>query len=43
MKIPGVQLCLAGIEGRRPLILRFWTDEGISGLGEAALAYGSGA
>nr|WP_281417242.1 mandelate racemase/muconate lactonizing enzyme family protein [Plastoroseomonas hellenica] len=34
---------MAEVDGRRPLILRLWTDDGISGLGEAALAYGIGA
>lgn len=43
MKITRAQIYLASIDGRRPLILRLWTDEGISGLGEAALAYGIGA
>jgi len=29
-------------QGLRPVILRAWTDEGIYGLGEVALAYGTG-
>jgi len=43
MKITRAQIYLAKIDGRTPLILRLWTDDGISGLGEAALAYGIGA
>lgn len=43
MKITRAQIYLAEVDGRRPLILRLWTDAGISGLGEAALAYGIGA
>ncbi len=43
MKITRAQIYLAEVDGRRPLILRLWTDEGICGLGEAALAYGIGA
>ncbi|PZW47147.1 galactonate dehydratase [Humitalea rosea] len=43
MKITRAQIYLTKIDGRTPLILRLWTDEGISGLGEAALAYGIGA
>jgi len=43
MKITRAQIYFTRIDGRTPLILRLWTDEGISGLGEAALAYGIGA
>lgn len=43
MKITRAQIYFTKIDGRTPLILRLWTDEGISGLGEAALAYGIGA
>lgn len=43
MRVTRAQIYLTEIDGRRPLILRLWTDEGIAGLGEAALAYGIGA
>lgn len=43
MKITRAQIYLCAIDGRTPLILRLWTDEGICGLGEAAMAYGIGA
>jgi galactonate dehydratase len=43
VNITRAQIYLAEVDGRRPLILRLWTDDGISGLGEAALAYGIGA
>ncbi|NMJ40722.1 mandelate racemase/muconate lactonizing enzyme family protein [Roseomonas sp. JC162] len=43
MKITRAQIYLCEIDGRRPLILRLWTDDGTQGLGEAALAYGIGA
>ncbi|WP_255448333.1 mandelate racemase/muconate lactonizing enzyme family protein [Telmatospirillum sp. J64-1] len=33
----------AKIDGRNPVIIQAHTDEGVSGLGEAAVAYGSGA
>lgn len=43
MKITGIDIYLAKIDGRSPVIVEMLTDEGISGLGEAALAYGSAA
>lgn len=43
MKVTRAQIYLCEVDGRRPLILRLWTDEGVQGLGEAALAYGIGA
>ncbi|MBB4368298.1 galactonate dehydratase [Bradyrhizobium sp. cir1] len=43
MRITGFNIFKAGIDGRTPVISEALTDEGISGLGEAALAYGSGA
>jgi len=42
MQVTRAQVYLAAIDGRCPVILRLWTDEGICGLGEAALAYGIG-
>jgi len=43
MKVTRAQVYLASVDGRHPVIVRLWTDEGICGLGEAALAYGVGA
>ena len=43
MRITGFNLYKAEINGRTPVIIEALTDEGITGLGEAALAYGSGA
>ncbi|MEN9774853.1 MAG: hypothetical protein RL322_1923 [Pseudomonadota bacterium] len=42
MKLVRAQIYRIEVDGRFPLILRLHTDEGISGLGEAALAYGIG-
>ncbi|HNP63944.1 MAG TPA: mandelate racemase/muconate lactonizing enzyme family protein [Woeseiaceae bacterium] len=42
MKLTGFNIYKAEINGRTPVIVEALTDEGISGLGEAALAYGSG-
>lgn len=43
MKITGMNIYLAKIDGRSPVIVETLTDAGITGLGEAALAYGSAA
>jgi galactonate dehydratase len=43
MKITALNVYLAKIDGRSPVIVETITDEGIVGLGEAALAYGSAA
>lgn len=43
MKITAINIYLAPIDGRSPVIIETLTDEGITGLGEAALAYGSAA
>ncbi len=42
MKIIKATIYTIRSEGLKPIILRLETDEGISGLGEAATAYGSG-
>lgn len=41
MKITGLNIYLAKIDGRSPIIVEMKTNECITGLGEAALAYGS--
>ncbi len=43
MKIVEVKIYLVDIDGRRPVIAQIITDTGISGLGDAAIAYGAGA
>jgi galactonate dehydratase len=43
MKLVRAEIYIARIDGRHPVIVRLHTDEGVSGLGEAALAYGVGA
>src|SRR5205085_6809891 len=42
MKLTSAEIYIARIDGRHPVIVRLHTDEGVSGLGEAALAYGVG-
>lgn len=43
MKIKRARIYLAEVCGRRPILLELATDEGIRGVGEAALMYGAGA
>jgi len=43
MKIVAVNIYLVDIAGRRPVIAQLITDAGLSGLGDAAVAYGTGA
>jgi galactonate dehydratase len=43
MKITEVQVYLVSVGGRHPVLARVLTDEGVSGVGEAAIAYGIGA
>jgi len=42
MKIVNAKIYLVKIGGRHPVLLEVMSDEGISGVGEAAVAYGSG-
>ena len=42
MKITAAIIYLVRIDGRHPIIVELETDAGISGLGEAAIAYGIG-
>src|ERR671925_113312 len=41
-KITGANIYIIRIAGRHPVIVELSTDEGVSGLGEAAIAYGVG-
>src|SRR5215217_5327535 len=43
MKVTRARIYLVESGGLRPVILRLETDEGLVGLGEAAIAYGAGA
>ena len=43
MKVAEARVYLVQIGGRHPVLVQFFTDEGISGVGEAAIAYGTGA
>jgi galactonate dehydratase len=43
MRVASARVYLIEIDGRRPVILEVTTDEGVTGLGEAAVAYGAGA
>jgi len=43
MKVVGAKIYLVDIGGRRPILVQVFTDEGISGVGDAAVAYGTGA
>lgn len=43
MKIIGIKVYQISVGGRYPVLVQIFTDAGISGVGEAAVAYGSGA
>jgi len=43
MQIISARIYMVEIDGRRPVVLEVTTDEGLTGLGEAAVAYGVGA
>jgi galactonate dehydratase len=43
VKLTEARIYLVDIAGRRPVVVQLLTDEGLSGLGEAAIAYGAGA
>ncbi|MHC4395745.1 MAG: mandelate racemase/muconate lactonizing enzyme family protein [Planctomycetota bacterium] len=42
MKIKNAKIYQVDIDGRHPVLLELFTDEGITGVGEAAVAYGLG-
>jgi len=42
-RVVGADIYIVHVDGRHPIIVELHTDAGISGLGEAALAYGVGA
>ncbi len=43
MRVVSARIYLIDIDGRRPVVLEAVTDQGLSGVGEAAVAYGTGA
>ena len=43
LRIVGARIYLVTIGGRRPVLVEVLTDQGVSGVGEAAIAYGTGA
>jgi galactonate dehydratase len=42
MEVTGAKIYRVEVDGRHPVLLQLLTDEGITGVGEAALAYGVG-
>jgi galactonate dehydratase len=42
-KITEVRIFIVSVGGRHPVLAQVFTDQGVSGVGEAALAYGTGA
>jgi galactonate dehydratase len=42
MKVAEVKIYIVKVGGRHPVLVEVATDEGVSGVGEAAVAYGSG-
>src|SRR5204862_7052818 len=42
MKIPAATIYLVRIDGRHPIVVELETDAGVTGLGEAGIAYGVG-
>ena len=43
LKVTEVRVYLVQVGGRHPVLVQVLTDQGVTGVGEAALAYGSGA
>lgn len=43
MQVVKVKIYLVEIAGRHPVLVQVFTDEGLTGVGEAAIAYGTGA
>jgi galactonate dehydratase len=43
MKVVAVKFYVVRIGGRHPVLAQVVTDQGLSGIGEAAVAYGTGA
>ncbi len=43
LKVTEAKIYLASVGGRHPVLVEVFTDQGVTGVGEAAIAYGSGA
>ena len=43
LKVTGCRLYIATIDGRYPILVQLLTDQGVTGVGDAAVAYGTGA
>jgi galactonate dehydratase len=42
-KVTGCRIYIAAIDGRYPVLVQLLTDQGVTGVGDAAVAYGTGA
>jgi galactonate dehydratase len=42
LRVTGGRIYIAAIDGRYPVLLQLMTDQGVSGVGDAAVAYGTG-
>jgi galactonate dehydratase len=43
LKVTGCRIYIAAIDGRYPVLAQLLTDQGVTGVGDAAVAYGTGA
>jgi len=43
LRVTGGKIYIAAIDGRYPVLLQLLTDQGVTGVGDAAVAYGTGA
>lgn len=43
LKVTGARIYIAAIGGRSPVLVQLLTDQGVTGVGDAAVAYGTGA
>jgi galactonate dehydratase len=43
LKVTGCRIYIVAIDGRYPILVQLLTDQGVTGVGDAAVAYGTGA
>lgn len=43
LRVTGCRIYIAAIDGRSPVLVQLLTDQGVTGVGDAAVAYGTGA
>src|SRR6266481_1065595 len=43
LKVTGCKIYIVAIDGRYPILVQLITDQGVTGVGDAAVAYGTGA